>query len=246
MHFIPAFWVQSLFGRKGDRGNIPRISDEDLVAVPPRCAGVSEGLAYQVESDPVILNDKVLTHYGQSFHGLQWRAELGAMGAPQNVDAKALCWTLDTLDEDKNAEDFAARMPGFFDSHKPDTTSTIISLVSDQPTSEPILGSRLCDLLSACLPETSLLIKKQRKSRLRVWLTNLSQSSRMHKCQLYSRNYYSTYQSNCPRPRTWKSRKWRIPAVSWIRRQLHLLASSQNLRVRSVRDFGDSSTPIRD
>ncbi|KAI9439752.1 hypothetical protein H4582DRAFT_1876757, partial [Lactarius indigo] len=56
-----------------------------------------------------ILEDKVSTHYERFLHGLRWRIELGAMEAPSSVDASALHWTLTTLDEDKEFEDFASR-----------------------------------------------------------------------------------------------------------------------------------------
>ena len=69
-------------------------------------------------------------------------------------------------------EDFAARMPGFFDSFAPSTaTSAMLSLLSEQPTSEPILGSRLRDLLQTCLPGTSPLTEEQRNNRLRVCMS---------------------------------------------------------------------------
>ncbi|KAH9055208.1 hypothetical protein EDB87DRAFT_1642772 [Lactarius vividus] len=121
-----------------------------------------------------MLEDKVSTHYELFLHGLRWRIELGAMEAPPSVDASALHWTLTTLDEDKEFEDFASRIPGFFDSRaSPDATSAMLSLLSEQPTSDPILGSRLNDLLKTCQPGASLLTEEQRKNRLRVCLKSL-------------------------------------------------------------------------
>ncbi|KAH9030550.1 hypothetical protein EDB84DRAFT_1602354 [Lactarius hengduanensis] len=121
-----------------------------------------------------MLEDKVSTHYERLLRGLRWRVELGAMEAPPGIDANALRWTLTTLDEDKEFEDFAARMPGFFDSRvSPNATSAMLSLMSEQSTSEPILGSCLRELLETCLPGTSLLTEEQRKSRLRVCLKSL-------------------------------------------------------------------------
>jgi hypothetical protein len=120
-----------------------------------------------------VLEDKVLTHYERFLHGLQCRVELGAMKASSSVDVNALRWTLTTFDEEKECEDFAACIPGFFDSHEPDTTSTMLSLMSDQSTPEPILGTRLRELLTTCLPGSSLLAEEQRKIRLRVCLTGL-------------------------------------------------------------------------
>ncbi|KAH9053257.1 hypothetical protein EDB87DRAFT_1825719, partial [Lactarius vividus] len=64
------------------------------------------------------------------------------------VDANALEWTLTALDEDKEIEEFVARVPGFFDSRAvPDPTSAILPLMSDQDMTDPILGSRLHDFL---------------------------------------------------------------------------------------------------
>lgn len=124
-----------------------------------------------------MLEDKIRTHYKRFRRGLRWRVEFSAMDAPPSVDANALHWTLTTLDEDKEFEDFAARMPGFFNpraSAGSDATSTILSLMSgpksEQSTSDPILGSRLRELLDTCLPGSSLLTEEQRKNRLRVCL----------------------------------------------------------------------------
>ncbi|KAH9010112.1 hypothetical protein EDB85DRAFT_2161835 [Lactarius pseudohatsudake] len=124
-----------------------------------------------------MLEDKIITHYERFLRGLQWRVELCAMDAPPSVDANALHWTLTTLDEDKKFEDFASHMPGFFNPRADaasgsDATSTILSLMSgpksEQSTSDPILGSRLRELLDTCLPGSSPLTEEQRKNRLRV------------------------------------------------------------------------------
>src|SRR6266702_649677 len=121
-----------------------------------------------------MLEHKVRTHSKRFLHGLRWRVVLGAMEAPSRVDVNALHWTLTTLDEDKEFEDFAARMPGFFNPRAgPDATSTMLSLMSEQSTPDPILGSRLRELLDTCLPGASLLTEEQRKNRLRVCLKGL-------------------------------------------------------------------------
>ncbi|KAH8987105.1 hypothetical protein EDB86DRAFT_2198725 [Lactarius hatsudake] len=123
-----------------------------------------------------MLEDKVSTHYKRLLRGQQWRVELSAMEAPSSVDANALHWTLTTLDEDKKFEDFAARMPGFFDPRAgagSDATSIILSLMSEQSISDSILGSRLRELLDTCLPGSSPLAEEQRKNRLRVCLKSL-------------------------------------------------------------------------
>ncbi|KAH9034786.1 hypothetical protein EDB84DRAFT_52719 [Lactarius hengduanensis] len=105
--------------------------------------------------------------------GLRRSVELSATDAPSTVDKDALEWTLEALDEDKEVEDFAERVPGFFDSKAvPDPTSAILPLMANQPesTTEPILGSRLRDLLRTCIPGTSPLTEEKRKNRLRVCL----------------------------------------------------------------------------
>ncbi|KAF8257731.1 hypothetical protein EI94DRAFT_1817065 [Lactarius quietus] len=120
------------------------------------------------------LERKVRAHYEGFSHGLRWSAERGAMNAPQSVDKRALHQTLTSLGEHQDFEDFAARMPGFFDSHtSPDATSTILSLMSDETMSEPILGTRLRELLGTCQPGTSLLTEGPRTVRLRVCLMSL-------------------------------------------------------------------------
>ncbi|KAI9463198.1 hypothetical protein BJY52DRAFT_1184749 [Lactarius psammicola] len=121
-----------------------------------------------------MLEDKIRTHYKRFRHGLRWRVERSAMEAPPRVDARVLHWTLTTLDEDNEFEDFAAYMPGFFDSRTaPNATSAMLSLMSEESTSEPILGSRLRRLLDTCLPGASPLTEEQRKNRLRVCLKSL-------------------------------------------------------------------------
>ena len=119
-----------------------------------------------------VLEEKAQTYYKQLLHSLRWRVVDSAMKAPSSVDKGALHWTLTTLDENKEFEDFAARMPGFFDSSAaPDATSAMLSLMSAP--SDPILGSRLHELLNTCLPGASLLTEEQRKGRLRICLKSL-------------------------------------------------------------------------
>ena len=79
-----------------------------------------------------------------------------------------LSQSLTALDEDKEIEDFASRVP---DTRVvPDATSTVLSPMSHQPNAKPGSGSRLHDLLKTCIPEASLLDEKMRKHRLRVCL----------------------------------------------------------------------------
>ncbi|KAF8270567.1 hypothetical protein EI94DRAFT_1722590 [Lactarius quietus] len=124
-----------------------------------------------------MLEANFLTHCKSFLHGLRCRVERGAM-AQTNLEAPALRWILTNFDEDKKCEDFVACMPGFFDPHEPDATSTMFSLMSDKSMSdqskyEPILGSRLRELLKSCQPGTSPLTEEQRNNRLRVCLTSL-------------------------------------------------------------------------
>ncbi|KAF8261790.1 hypothetical protein EI94DRAFT_762801 [Lactarius quietus] len=108
-----------------------------------------------------VLDNRVEMHGRWLWDGLGKSVELSATGAPPTVDAHALEWTLTALDEDKEIEDFAARVPGFFDSRAvPDPVSAILPLMSDHPTTDPILGSRLSDLLKTCIPGTSPSSKK--------------------------------------------------------------------------------------
>ena len=82
------------------------------------------------------------------------------------VAPSALEWTLTTLDEDKEIEQFAAGVPGLFDSHTiPD--ASILSLMAVKPQTDAIFGFRLYDLLKTCLLGTSLLNEEDRKRRLR-------------------------------------------------------------------------------
>jgi hypothetical protein len=121
-----------------------------------------------------VLDKRVTMHRGWFFDGLGKSVELSATRAPPTVDTRALEWTLTALDEDKEIEDFAARVPGFFDSRAvPDPASAILPLMSDHLTTDPILGSRLSDLLKTCIPGTSSLTEEHRKRRLRVCLKSL-------------------------------------------------------------------------
>jgi hypothetical protein len=121
-----------------------------------------------------MLEKNVCTHYKRLSHSLRWRVVLSAMEAPSSVDIGALHWTLTTLGENQKIEDFATNMPGFFNStDTPDATSAMLSLMSEQPSFDPILGSRLQELLKTCLPGASFLTEEQRKSRLRACLTSL-------------------------------------------------------------------------
>jgi hypothetical protein len=67
--------------------------------------------------------------------GIRRSVELSAYRADSTVVTNALVWTLAALDEDKEIEDFTARIPGFFNSRVvPDATSAALSLMSHEPT----------------------------------------------------------------------------------------------------------------
>jgi len=120
------------------------------------------------------LEEQVKMHRQLFWQGLRKSVELSAYRAKSMVVTGALEWTLTALDEDKEIEDFAARVPGFFDSRVvPDATSAVLSLMSHEPTTDPIFGSRLYDLLKTCIPETSVLDERMRKNRLRICLNCL-------------------------------------------------------------------------
>jgi len=108
-------------------------------------------------------------------NGLRRSIMLSATGAPWKVDSSALHWTLTVLDEENEIEEFVARIPGFFDSPTvPDATSAILHLMNvPSDRSDPILGSRIHDLLKTCKPGASPLLEDARRNRLRVCLKSL-------------------------------------------------------------------------
>ena len=113
--------------------------------------------------------------------GLQRSIILNATKAPSTTDGDALSWTLTVLDDDKEFEEFVERVPGFFKSASvKDAPSIMLSLMNDQPSQpsqpaqfDPILGSRLNDLLKTCVPGISPLREEMRKNRLRVCMRTL-------------------------------------------------------------------------
>jgi hypothetical protein len=120
--------------------------------------------------------------------GMRRSVMLCATGAPWKVDARALHWTLTLLDEDNEIEDFVARMPGFFESPAvPDATSAILALM-DSPSdrSDPILGSRIYDLLNTCRFGISPLLDDARRNRLRACLKSLWYCGRGYNQPSYS------------------------------------------------------------
>jgi hypothetical protein len=109
--------------------------------------------------------------------GLQKSIHENATKATSQTDEAALAWTLSVLDDDREFEDFVARVPGFFDSSAVDhAPSVLLSLMNDQPSQPeliPILGSSINDLLKTCVPGISPLREELRKNRLRVCMRTL-------------------------------------------------------------------------
>ena len=151
-----------------------------------------EGTLREILSSPArwreTLESLINTRRTRLANGMRRSVMLWATGAPWKVDARALHWTLTLLDEDNEIEDFVARMPGFFESPTaPDATSAILSLM-DTPSglSDPILGSRIHDLLKTCKPGISLLPDDARRNRLRVCLKSLWYCGRGYNRPSYS------------------------------------------------------------
>jgi hypothetical protein len=109
-------------------------------------------------------------------HGLRRSIVLSATtAATWKVDSRALRWTLVVLHRDNEIEDFVAHIPGYFESPTvPDATSAILALM-DVPSdrADPILGSRIHDLIKSSKLGISPLQEEARKNRLRVCLKTL-------------------------------------------------------------------------
>ena len=137
------------------------------------------GLANQDASDRLrrwreALEKKVNIRQQWLSQGMRKTIELSAYKADSTVVTSALVWTLTALDEDQEVEDFAARVPGFFDSRVvPDAILAVLPLMSHHRNTDPVFGSRLYDLLKTCMPETSILDEEKRKKRLRVCINCL-------------------------------------------------------------------------
>jgi hypothetical protein len=147
-----------------------RNSFSKLRTLAKRQAAESHGLQKWRDA----LENKVKMRRQWFSQGIRRSVELSAYRADSTVVTNALEWTLAALDEEKEIEDFTARIPGFFNSRVvTDATEAVLSLMSHERTTVPVFGSRLCDLLETCIPQTSLLDEKMRKNRLRVCLNCL-------------------------------------------------------------------------
>ena len=165
-----------------------------------------------------MLDNRIKMHIRWLSNGSGKSVEISATNAPPTVDAHALEWTLTALDEDKEIEDFAARVPGFFESHfVPDASSAILPLMSDRSTSIPILVSRFSDLLKTCIPGTSPLTEEERKRRLRVCL----------KCLWYCGRAYNDLENLEPLP-------YPVRVVFASPEMTHRIQTEQDLAARII------------
>ena len=115
------------------------------------------------------LKNKVKVHRQRLFDGLRRSIERNAKDSSSMVVPSALEWTLTTLDQDKAIEQFAAGVPGLFDSHTvPD--AAILTLMVENSLTDSVFGFRLYDLLKTCFLKTSPLKHDEREIRLRVSL----------------------------------------------------------------------------
>ncbi|KAH9959264.1 hypothetical protein BC827DRAFT_522558 [Russula dissimulans] len=121
------------------------------------------------------------THTGkqQQWHayGARWSVGLGATASPWIMDASKLGEAVSVLDQNHGFEDFVERIPGLFEpSAVPGASSAILSCMDVPPNQsppDPILGSRIHDLLGTCVPDTSPLAEEPHRNRLRTCLKSL-------------------------------------------------------------------------
>jgi hypothetical protein len=91
------------------------------------------------------------------------------------MDARALAWTLDSLDEDHELEQFAAGIPGLFVSNAVEQPADMLASISEHSTLHPDLGNDIQKLVTGSSPRASLhlLPKASRLWRDRVCLRAL-------------------------------------------------------------------------
>jgi hypothetical protein len=114
------------------------------------------------------IKDRVDKHKREFLNGLRRTIKLRAL------DATSPEWVPTDIVEhgpEKEVEDFAAWVLDFFDTYaRSGAEETILSLTSDQPSSNHIFGLRLYRLLKICILGTSSLTEEQRRRRLRICL----------------------------------------------------------------------------
>jgi len=108
-------------------------------------------------------------------HGLRGSITDNAEKPRPKEDEDALSWTLSVLDDDREFENFVARVPGFFESDSFQKAPSVMFSLMDVQSSQfhPILGSCINDLLKTCVPGTSPLKEESRRNRLRICLRAL-------------------------------------------------------------------------
>ena len=98
------------------------------------------------------LGQSMVSHFEASAKRQHWK-----------VDAWALAWTLDTLDEDHELEQFAAGIPGLFVSKAMEQPAGILASISESTTLHPNLGKDIqkLDTGSSQHAESSSIIESQ-------------------------------------------------------------------------------------
>jgi len=101
-----------------------------LIAAKHLLAGFSEAVGFatwRTQEDIKILSDKSKRYLKR---GIGQTLEDTARGRPWGMDARALAWTLDTLDEDHELEQFMAGIPEFYQSKALTTAKAILGSLS--------------------------------------------------------------------------------------------------------------------
>jgi hypothetical protein len=149
------------------------IQGSEGLLLPYRTRGLSQWTQWRGAVDTLIKERREWLK-----RGLQKSIITNATKESQTTDEDALSWTLTVLDDDREFEDFVARVPGFFESttvqEAPSIMLSLMDIHTSQPDQfDPILGSCINDLLKTCVPGTSPLTEELRKSRLRICMRTL-------------------------------------------------------------------------
>ena len=101
-----------------------------LIAAKHLLAGFSEAIGFatwRTQEDIKIISDRSKRYLKR---GIGQTLEDTARGRPWGMDARALAWTLDTLDEDHELEQFMAGIPEFYQSKALTTAKAILGSLS--------------------------------------------------------------------------------------------------------------------
>ena len=133
--------------------------------------GTSTSVAPLLNREKLVKRIEAHKHWFRE--GLHRQVVANAIDASSSVDKEALIWTLSKLDEDKDVEDYIARIPGFFDSRVvPKALQTMLGLMDSPPGGgDSVLAVRLGGLLKTCLPNASGVDPEVDKDRLNICLT---------------------------------------------------------------------------